>query len=131
MKPKSPRNEERSFGISVGTVLCLIAAILWWRGRAGRAEVVGGIGAFLLAAGVLYAPILTYPSAAWWRFSRALGYVNARVLLTILFSVVLVPLSMVWRLTGKDPLARRRDKWPGWTPYPARYRDRKHYERMY
>ena len=131
MKSKSPRSEERSFGISVGTVLCVIAAILWWRGRIARAEIVGSIGAVLLIAGLVYAPLLKYPSAAWWRFSRALGYVNARILLTILFSVVLVPLSMLWRLTGKDPLARRRDKWPGWTPYPARYRDRKHYERMY
>ena len=27
---------------------------------------------------------------------------------------------MVWRVTGKDPLARRREHWPGWTPYPER-----------
>ena len=96
-----------------------------------RPEVIGGIGAFLLVAGLVYSPILKYPSAWWWRFSRALGYVNARILLTILFSVVLVPLSIIWRLTGKDPLSRKRAASPGWTPYPARYRDRKHYERMY
>ena len=40
---------------------------------------------------------------------RVLGYVNARILLTVLFSVLLVPLALVWRLTGKDPLARRQD----------------------
>jgi hypothetical protein len=131
MTAKKITNEERSFGISVGAVLCAIAAVLWWRGRIGRAEFVGGVGALLLVAGLVYPPVLTYPSAAWWRFSRALGYVNARVLLTLLFSLVLVPLSMIWRLTGKDPLSRRRANWPGWTPYPARYRDRKHYERMY
>ena len=112
-------------------MLCVIAAILWWRGRVGRAEVVGAIGAFLLIAGIVHAPLLKYPSAAWWRFSRALGHVNARILLTILFSLVLVPISLVWRLTGKDPLARRRDKWPGWSAYPARYRNRHHYERMF
>ena|SRR5436305_7654742 len=131
MTAKHTRNEERSFGLSVGAVLCAIAAILWWRGRITRAEVIGGIGAFLLVAGLVYSPILKYPSAWWWRFSRALGYVNARILLTILFSVVLVPLSIIWRLTGKDPLSRKRADWPGWTPYPVRYRDRKHYERMY
>ena len=41
------------------------------------------------------------------------------------------PVSFVWRLTGRDPLARRRDKWPGWSVYPERYRNRKHYEQMY
>jgi saxitoxin biosynthesis operon SxtJ-like protein len=131
MTAKAPKNPERSFGISVGLVLIAIAAALWWRGRVGRAEILGGVGALLLAGGLVHPPLLKYPSAAWWRFALALGYINARVLLTILFAIVLVPISLVWRLTGKDPLARRRDKWPGWSPYPARYRDRKHYERMY
>jgi hypothetical protein len=131
MTTKGPANPERSFGVSVGLVLCVIAAVLWWRGRVTRAEVVGAIGAFLLIAGIVHAPLLKYPSAAWWKFSRVLGHVNARILLTILFTLVLVPLSLVWRLMGKDPLARRRKTWPGWSAYPSRYRDRKHYERMY
>ena len=96
-----------------------------------RAEVVGGIGAFLLMAGLVYAPLLKYPSAAWWKFSRVLGHINARILLTVLFSIVLVPLGLIWRLAGNDPLNRRRDRWPGWSPHPGRYRDHKHYERMY
>src|SRR5262245_27822266 len=121
---KGPKNPERSFGVSVGIVLLVIAALLLWRGRPFRAEVLGGIGGVLLVCGLVYPPLLKYPSAAWWRFSHALGYVNARILLTLLFSIVLVPLSIVWKLTGKDPLARRRDRWPGWSPYPVRYRDR-------
>jgi hypothetical protein len=102
-----------------------------WRSRVGRAEIVGGLGLVLLACGLVYPPLLKWPSAVWWRCSRALGYVNARILLGILFFFVLTPLSIVWRLVGKDPLARRRERWPGWSPYPARYRDRKHYSRMY
>src|SRR5439155_1111380 len=81
----------------------------------------------LLVAGLAHPPLLKYPSAAWWKFSRALGYVNARVLLTILFAVVLVPVSVIWRLLGKDPLERRRGRSTGWSPYPARYRDPRHY----
>ena len=70
---KGPKNPERSFGVSVGIVLCVIAALLVWRGRMLRAEILGGIGVVLLVAGLLYPPILKWPSAAWWRFSRALG----------------------------------------------------------
>jgi len=125
------RNPERSFGVSVGIVLCVIAGALWWRGRLIRAEILGAIGGVLLIGGLVHPPLLKYPSAVWWRFSRVLGHVNARVLLTILFAIVLVPLSMIWRMTGKDPLARRRQKWPGWSTYPPRYRDKRHYERMY
>jgi hypothetical protein len=131
MTAKRPFNPERSFGVSVGIVLCVLAIALWWRGRPLRAEWLAGIGAFLLTAGLVHAPILKYPSAAWWRFSRVLGHVNARILLTVFFSVVFVPIAMFWRLTGRDPLSRRRARWRGWTTYPARYRDRKHYERMF
>ena len=51
--------------------------------------------------------------------------------LTGLAAVVIVLNTQIWRLTGKDPLARRRSTWPGWSPYPARYRDPRHFERMY
>jgi hypothetical protein len=128
---KGPSNPERSFGLSVGAVLCAIAAALVWRGRVGRAEVLGTIGATLVVCGAVYPPLLKWPSALWWRFSRALGYVNARVLLTVLFALVLTPLALLWRLSGKDPLARRREQWPGWSTYPARYRDARHYTRMF
>ena len=131
MAHKGPANPEKSFGVSVGIVLCVIAALLVWRGRIGRAEVVGGIGVFLLVFGLVHPPLLKYPSAAWWRFSRALGYVNARVLLSIIFFLILTPLGLLWRLTGKDPLARRRRNWLGWATYPVRYKDAKHFDRMF
>jgi hypothetical protein len=128
---KGPKNPERSFGLSVGGVLVAIALILWWRGRVGRAEILGGIGSVLLLFGALRPRLLKWPSALWWRFSRVLAYVNARILLTLMFSLLLVPVSLLWRVIGKDPLARRREKFEGWTPYPARYRDRTHFERMF
>jgi hypothetical protein len=128
---KGPKNPERSFGVSVGVVLCVIAALLVWRGRPVRAEVIGGTGALLLVCGLLYPPILKRPSALWWRFSKVLGNFNARLLLTLMFTLVFIPISLLWRLTGKDPLTRRRSRWPGWSAYPARYRDRHHYRRMF
>ena len=131
MTHRGPANPERSFGISVGAVLCVIAAVLLWRGRVGRAEAVGAIGAVLVVAGLVYPPLLKYPSAAWWRFSRVLGYVNARILLSIVFFLILMPLGLLWRITGKDPLARGRKGWRGWTPYPPRYKDAKHFDRMF
>ncbi len=130
-KSQRPDFKERSFGISVGTVLLLIAAALVWRGRILTAEIMAPIGAVLLILGYMQPRLLKWPSAVWWKLAMVLGYVNSRVILTVAFAIILTPLGLIWRLTGRDPLARRRRNWPGWSPYPARYRNANHFNRMY
>lgn len=131
MTHKGPANPEKSFGVSVGIVLLLIAAYLVWRERMLAAQIVGPIGATLLVLGLVQPRLLKWPSAVWWRFAMILGYINARIILTVIFTVVLSPVGLLWRLIGNDPLARKRRNWPGWSPYPARYRKSDHFTRMY
>ncbi len=131
MAPKGPKNPERSFGLSVGTVLLAIAAFALWRERLLVAQVLGGIGLALVVFGAVKPSLLYYPSKVWWRFAIALGYVNARIILTVAFVIVLTPISLIWRLIGRDPLQRRRSGWRGWTPYPERYRSPQHFTKMY
>jgi hypothetical protein len=126
-----PQFKERSFGISVGGVLLLIAAFLVWRGRITAAEITGAVGALLLILGLTKPSLLKWPSAVWWKLAMVLGYVNARVILTIAFLIVLTPIGLLWRLIGRDPMRRRRQNFEGWSPYPARYRDPNHFTRMY
>ena len=99
--------------------------------QAWRGELAGIIGTVLVVGGLLAPTLLKRPSDAWWVFAMALGWVNARVLLSVLFFVILSPIGLVWRLTGRDPLRRRRASYPGWTPYPERLRRREHFERMF
>jgi hypothetical protein len=122
---------ERSFGRSVGGVLLLIAGVLAWRGRLGAAEVVGATGAVLVILALVRPSLLKWPRAGWMRFALALGYVNARIILTLAFVLVLTPMGLIWRLIGRDPLGRARQRWPGWVPHHARYRSADHYTRMY
>jgi hypothetical protein len=131
MSRRGPAHPERSFGVSVGSVLVAMAAFFVWRGRMNAAMWTGGIGAVLFVLGLVAPMLLKRPSAVWWKLAMALGYVNARVILTIAFLLVLTPIAMVWRVIGRDPLGRRRESWPGWVPYPVRYADRSHFTRMY
>jgi hypothetical protein len=131
MKTASPTAKARSFGLSVGGVLILIALWLAWRGRMGRAEIVGAIGALLMTLGAVRPALLRIPSDAWWAFATVLGWINARVLLSLAFFLVLTPIGTIWRVLGRDPMTRRRSNHPGWTVYPSRYRDAKHFERMF
>ena len=124
------RGTDRSFGLSVGSVFCVLAALLFWRGRLRTSEIVAVVGATLVLLGAVMPSLLKWPHLWWWRVARVVGDFNARVLLTVMFVVVFVPIGFLWRVIGKDPLARRRTS-PGWSPYPSRYRDRRHYQRMY
>ena len=126
-----PKNRERAFGVSVGAVLCGIAMLLAWRGRIGRAEVLGSIGLVLFVLGRLRPMLLKYPSDAWWTLAAGLAWFNSRVLLTLMFFVVLAPVGLVWRLLRRDPMGRNRTTYPGWVRYPSRYQDRSHFERMF
>ena len=84
-----------------------------------------------MIVGWLRPSLLAWPSALWWTLAFVLGWINARIILTLIFVLILVPMSLVWRLIGRDPLGRRAASWSGWSPYPARYRNHKHYTRMF
>jgi hypothetical protein len=126
-----PRAVGRSFGFPVGGVLVLISAYAAWRGQRAVTWPVLAVSLTLLLFAWLRPTLLERPGLLWQRFAIALGHVNARIILTVAFVLVFVPIGLVWRLIGRDPLARRRRAWPGWTPSPARYRERAHYTRMY
>jgi hypothetical protein len=131
MSTHTPFARERSCGLSIGSLMLASALLFAFRGRLVRAEILAVVGIVLVVLGAFKPVLLKVPSDVWWRFAHVLAYVNARVLLTVLFAAALVPVSVVWRLTGRDPLGRRRDRWPGWSPHPLRYADPKHYTRMF
>ena len=120
----------RSFGLTVGGVLVVLAALLFWRGRPMRADILGTIGVLLVAAALIRPASLAGVARIWGRIGHALGWFNSRVLLTIMFVLVLWPIGLISGLFGNDPLERKK-RGSMWTPYPARLRDPKHFERLF
>lgn len=56
-------------------------------------------------------PRLFYPLAwVWFGFSKILGEINIRVLLTLVFVLVVLPVGLWRKLRGKDSLLLRRFK---------------------
>jgi len=99
--------QARKTALIVGVVLFLISGWNLYRGRMPMSAVLGGVGGFLIAIG------LFVPAAArgfhhfWMGIAGILGYVNSRILLTLLYYGVLTPYGFIQRLIGRDPLARR------------------------
>ena len=52
--------------------------------------------------------LLYYPYKFWMGLGSALGLVNSHIILGLVFIVVLQPIAYVMRLTGYDPLRRKR-----------------------
>ncbi len=124
--------KEREFGLSVGAVLVLIALYVVWRGRPITPWAWGGLGSALIILGAIRPRWLVWPCALWWRLAHAIGWVNARIILTVAFLLVLTPIGLILRLCGWDGLRLRHARaTTNWVPYPTRLQDVTHYERMY
>lgn len=44
---------------------------------------------------------------AWMKFAHALGLVNTRIILSIVYFLIFTPLALIFRLIGKDAMERR------------------------
>ncbi|MER3424738.1 MAG: hypothetical protein C4293_17485 [Nitrospiraceae bacterium] len=70
----------------------------------------GSITVWLIALAGL-APV----RAVWMKLAGVLGFVNSRILLTIVFALVITPIALLLRLLGKRPIGLGRQ--PGATSY--------------
>jgi hypothetical protein len=107
------RRPLRSFGLLVGAVLTGLGALVGWRSAGGvppLAYVLAGAGAALLLAGLTVPALLRPLYRAWMGLALVLGYVMTRVLLTLVFFLLVVPIGLGMRWTGKDPLQRKWDR---------------------
>jgi Saxitoxin biosynthesis operon protein SxtJ len=107
----------RSFGLLVGGIFALIG--LWpliWRGEGLRLWA-------MIATAILLLPAVVYPMSlkliyrGWMAAGEVLGWINTRIILSIIFYGVFTPVAVVMRMRGKDPMRR------GWDPNLESYRE--------
>jgi uncharacterized iron-regulated membrane protein len=103
VKQASPDKLNRSFGLVMAGGLAGLAllryvlsgTVAWW--------LIGLGGAFCAAA--LVVPRMVAPlRVAWMKLASVLGFVNQRILLTILFGLLITPIALVLRVLGKQPI---------------------------
>jgi hypothetical protein len=129
---KSTKKELRNFGLVVGGVLIAIGAFLFWKERPAHPYFLI-VGAVLVVLGLILPAILKPLQKVWMGFAVVMGFFMTRVILTILYFLVLTPLGLVARLTGKRFLELRPDKAKKsyWNKREAKPFDKKEYERQF
>ena len=129
---KSDRRDLRNFGFVVGGVLVALAAFLFWKERPSWTWI-GGVGASLVTLGALLPGSLLPLQKVWMTLAVIMGWVMTRVILSVLFFLVLTPIGLVARATGKRFLDRSldRDSASYWHPREDNPPPRQHYEKQF
>jgi hypothetical protein len=126
------RAEARKTALLVAAALLVIATLNYYRGRTTVAAVAIGLCATLILIGLTMPPVARYFHIGWMKFAEALGYVNSRVLLTLVYYFVFTPYSLVSRLIGRDPLRRRgKPQESYWTERKVTRQSREQFERSF
>jgi hypothetical protein len=126
-----PRRTLASFALIVSAGFIVVAALQWRRGAAEWVWVtLLAIAAVLLLAAAVAPALLRPVYRVWMRVGEALGWINTRILLTLVFFLVVAPIGLVMRLLGRSPIATgRKDSY--WTNVePHSYGD-KHVEKQF
>ncbi len=102
------KKEWRKFGFILAGILAVLAAINGFRGHQAYPFLLGmGAGAALFAAVV---PILLKPVYIFFLYlGEVLGWIMTRVILSVLFFVILTPVSWLSKLSGKKYFAMQLD----------------------
>jgi hypothetical protein len=99
----------RSFGLTVGGVLALIALVPMLRSRPPRLWALVP-AAILLVAGVLFPPALTVPNRLWMKLAGLISKITNPIILSLMFYLLFTPAALICRLLGKDLLRLKADK---------------------
>jgi hypothetical protein len=95
------------FGLTTGTIVAALFGLVfpWLFDRQWP------LWPWILAAG-LAAVALVWPNAlrgvyhGWMRIGHALGWLNTRIILGVMFYVMILPAGLIMRILGRDPMAR-------------------------
>jgi uncharacterized membrane protein len=99
-------SNDRSFGLVFAGFFAVLTLHSWW--RAGHAwPIYVAIAALFLAVALLRPALLHGLNRAWARLGSLLGSIVTPVVMALLFFLVITPIGLLMRLTGKDTLRLR------------------------
>jgi len=102
----------RKFGLTTGAIIVVLFAFLFpWIFDMAAMPIWPWI-----VAGILWVPAIFIPRVLgpvytnWMKIGHAIGWVNTRIILGLLFYVLVLPMGLIMRLFGNDPMARKVNK---------------------
>ena len=109
MKTCTSTKQLREFGILIGfgfpiIIGWLIPAITGHLFRSWSLWV----GCPALILGILKPSLLSYPYKGWMAIGLALGWLNSRLILGLVYLIILQPIAIFMKIFGYDPLRKKK-----------------------
>lgn len=106
---KETKKDLRKFGLTVGSVLFIIAILLFLFDKPSYIYF-GIISGILLILGFIFPNILKPANKVWMTLALILGWFMSRVILIILFYLVVTPIGFIAKIFNKRFLSLKIDK---------------------
>jgi hypothetical protein len=97
------------FGLLFGLIGALATGYLLYRGSDAWVWTASA-AVFFVLTGLAAQPVLKPLYIAWMAFAFILGWINTRLLLGVFFYLMVTPIGLLLRLTGKDLLDKKIDR---------------------
>ena len=120
----------RRFGLTLGAAFLALAGLLWWRGR-WTAWIPLALGLALVGAAVALPTRLGPVQRGWLALGAAISSVTTPIFLGVVYFGAILPIGLLLRIRGRNPLTRHQSAESCWVPRPAHARSRRDMERQF
>ena len=105
MKEIVSKKQLREFGLLIGFGMPIIIGWIfpYFSGNLFHSWTLW-IGVMSLLLSIVKPSLLFYPYKGWMAFGHALGWINSRIVLGLVFILILQPIAYFMRAIGYDPL---------------------------
>ena len=67
------------------------------------------VGCPALILGILKPSLLSYPYKGWMALGLALGWINSKLILGLVYLIILQPIAIFMKIFGYDPLKKKKN----------------------
>ena len=109
--PAPDRKQLRDFGlIMAGGLIVIFGLFFPWLTEHASPRWPWIAGGIFAATGLVIPMALGPLYRAWMKIGEGLGWINTRIILGLVFFLLFMPVALVMRILGKDPMKRRFEK---------------------
>ena len=130
---RNPDNKElRNFGLITGALTpVFLGLLLPWLFEHSFPKWPWIAGIVLVTVGLILPKALKPIYIVWMTIGHYLGWINTRIILSIMFYLIILPVGAVMRMLGKDPMARSINKDQHSYRVTSTVQEKEHVERPY